>query len=187
MAADDRPVPAEPTVGGPRSVQAIDISPAGVGTDVPSPRRYLVGAVTHGYQVDEEFPDWVAATAGALGPAGYHVAIPFDWAARSKVAPKEWRSRPAGSWPAGSPSSSGNDSRASGPEMASTSTSSGYLISGRPLYEAIRGTTNPRYADTRGTCTTGQTGDPGGRRSAPHRVRRAESSHRRTQVVSEGG
>jgi hypothetical protein len=48
-------------------------------------RTVRVGAVTHGLQLDGQFPAWVGATADALRQAGYDAAISFDWAALSNV------------------------------------------------------------------------------------------------------
>lgn len=48
-------------------------------------RKYVVGAVTHGLQLDTTFPGWVPLMAASLEAAGYNEAIAFDWSNTSAL------------------------------------------------------------------------------------------------------
>jgi hypothetical protein len=48
-------------------------------------RTWIVGAVTHGYQPDGQFPSWVQSTADALKADGYDSAVAFNWAVLSAL------------------------------------------------------------------------------------------------------
>jgi hypothetical protein len=43
-------------------------------------RKYVIGAVTHGYQALGTMPAWVGQTAATLHTLGYDAALAFDWA-----------------------------------------------------------------------------------------------------------
>jgi hypothetical protein len=43
-------------------------------------RTWIVGAVTHGLELDGQFPSWVAMTTSGLTADGYDAVVPFDWA-----------------------------------------------------------------------------------------------------------
>jgi hypothetical protein len=55
-------------------------------TDVASFRTWIVGAVTHGLELDGVFPPWVSSIAAGLKADGYDAAIAFNWAQLSMVA-----------------------------------------------------------------------------------------------------
>jgi hypothetical protein len=46
-------------------------------------RKWVVGAVAHGFEPSNQPPTWVAKMVSALTAAGYDSAIPFDWAIES--------------------------------------------------------------------------------------------------------
>lgn len=48
-------------------------------------RTWIVGAVTHGLELDGRFPSWVTSTATGLKADGYDAAVAFDWAALSRL------------------------------------------------------------------------------------------------------
>ena len=48
-------------------------------------RTWIVGAVTHGLELDGQFPSWVASTASGLKAAGYDAAVAFDWAKLERI------------------------------------------------------------------------------------------------------
>jgi hypothetical protein len=48
-------------------------------------RVWVVGAVTHGFVADGQFPAWVSQMTAGLTAQGFDVAIPFDWASSSNV------------------------------------------------------------------------------------------------------
>jgi hypothetical protein len=43
-------------------------------------RTWIVGAVTHGLELDGQFPPWVTMTTAGLTADGYDAVVPFDWA-----------------------------------------------------------------------------------------------------------
>jgi hypothetical protein len=53
--------------------------------NIASFQIWVVGAVTHGYQIDGIFPPWVDGMANSLLAQGYNAAIPYDWAAPSRI------------------------------------------------------------------------------------------------------
>ncbi len=53
-------------------------------------RKYVVGAVTHGLQLDTTFPGWVPVMATSLEAAGYNDAIAFDWSNTSALPVPGW-------------------------------------------------------------------------------------------------
>lgn len=60
-------------------------------------RKWVIGAVTHGYQVDGNFPSWVTTMTDALVTKdSYDDVIPFDWAGQSNLAEPEWTTKEGG-------------------------------------------------------------------------------------------
>jgi hypothetical protein len=56
------------------------VAEASKADDTASFRTWIVGAVTHGLELDGQFPSWVATTASGLKADGYDAVVPFDWA-----------------------------------------------------------------------------------------------------------
>jgi pimeloyl-ACP methyl ester carboxylesterase len=53
--------------------------------NVTSFRTWIVGGVTHGLELDGQFPSWVTSIASGLKADGYDAAIAFNWAQLSAV------------------------------------------------------------------------------------------------------